>query len=290
MKKLIFLNILFLSILSGCIIPKNETTEEKPFVLKYLKKFGTLYHTELSGRRSDVFGFYTNDLNLKINLVTFIGKNKRKETNHSISINEERKNIYKDYKILFFSFEERDIYEIEEIILETSRGKYFTKTNISSKKPPISLYNPNDDRIVIDTMYTANSINLYPQHIDYLFFKFYSGNYIVEITNISLFEKENFPADLKVTEIFLNNALFKKNEKKYIFVNTSVEINVKLSYFPMGNYSFKIEYIIDEKKYESLSVPIILDHISGENLNDNHTKLTDAYFNGDFSVEFQPLV
>jgi len=285
MKKMIFLNLVFLFLLAGCIIPKNA--KESPLIIRHFKIFGNLYREDFQNiTKTQNFGFYTNDKELEINDAIFIGKNISKKYDYF-----QGSSNYNDYKIFFVAIDSNEPYEFDKIELETSRGKFVLNMNLIHRKIPEHLAKGKKFLLYNRSFYYFEDFHVNIPGLGFIDFhlKFGSSERI-EFLDIEIFEKSNFPDFLKIKKIYINNVEFKKDAKNYILsANNNHRIDIKLSHYFLGNYNFKITAKINDETVFILSEPIRLDYFSSSGLKESHNIVMEHYWNGNFAIDLEPV-
>ncbi len=266
MRKLIICFLLILSIfIVGCDkgTPKESVKLEEELKLYVVKDYGIRVIVSDNSGPNDRVVLYANKKNIEVSNAE-IFTNTGSYTDFNIAYHDSS-----DMEGTFISlrFTKPFLYEVsfEKVLVEIASKKYETHLN---KEYVIAPYLKEDSNSIHcgrnnSTVKFVAKISAYTdfwhQKIsrDQSFRGYINFKENIKITDISLFPNNNFPDDMSIDEIYLDNALYTK-EKEFIYNASQETVNfrVLISNLYAGYYTFRLKYEVTGIEYECDSTPV----------------------------------
>lgn len=249
-KLLIFILLLTLTLSSCSNNNEEKLSSEESFkasstTIQYIKINGKQINSTSIGLSTEFFSFYSNNPDLEVNSSTFELEKAVKQDCTNISVQS-----YDGGTLIECGFDfESEVfgitsYKVNKIELDTNCGIFYVNPKYesvdleidSSKYSDIFRMGPKHE-LSISEMNPVDSSN-YPS----LNCRLEILTDDVLIKDIELANKEYFPSDLIINDVFLNGVKFEKNSD-FIYNESPLNINVNLNKFYIGDYNFKITYV-----------------------------------------------
>lgn len=284
--KFLLLIILVLFVLCGCTEGNNNNGKNKKIQteLRYLVKYGDWNITNGLGVGTTMLTFYTNNQQLEIEKFIFVINNNYVEIRKISEIK------FDKGKFIYVALDQDKVYSISKIRVNTNQGEFVLDTvDINTK------YTPNCSQESCEAAYiNLDDAKTYPLDIFFednisLSFNLHIKQEKVKILNIELYEQNKYPSDLNIKNIYINGALFIPNERDYYYKAESIKIDVFLSKYLLGNYTFKITYQVNNNTYILYTSPITIDTLGDLELTKNlepYLSLITKYIGDELSYAF----